>query len=604
MSARACTLVFHERMRPRPRMTVSEWADAYRIIPPGTSSEPGAWRTDRVPYLKEILDAISDPEIGHVCIRAASQIGKTEILLNTIGYYAHQDPSPILIVQANEEAMRGFSKERIAPMFAASPVLRGLLDSSERSASNTIMLRQFPGGMLACAGAGSAASLASRAIRVVLADELDRWPATTGNEGDPFMQAVQRTTNYPDSKIIAVSSPNLESTSKISRLYEDSDQREYEVPCPRCDTYQPLVWSGVNYKRDGAIDLDDIHYVCAHCAGRIEEREKQDMIAAGAWAARNPGHEKRGYWISAVYSPWRTWRQLAVQWIAACEDRDAHGKQEFKNLRLGEPWREWVARISVESLEKNREDYAGVPDGALLLTAGVDTQDNRLEVEVVGWNGGRESWGIEYAVIAGDTSLPETWERLDEFLQRKWLRPDGRPLSLACVFVDSGGHRTTEVYRFCAPRQFRNVYASKGRPGAGTPLVGKSSTSNQLRINLFPVGADAGKEAVFSRLALPTPGPGYCHFPFAGGYDDEFFKGLISEEPRTTKKRDGHTVRMWTKTRPRNEPLDIRVLATAAMECMTVNWDELAAEELRTRGGGPGAPVVPLRRRVLHRGVE
>jgi phage terminase large subunit GpA-like protein len=594
-------------MRPRPRISVSEWADRYRIVPPGTSPEPGPWRTDRVPYLREILDAASDPDIEMVCVMAASQVGKSEVLLAVIGYFAHQDPAPIMLVQATEDATKGFSKERIAPMFAASPALHGLLDDSERSTTNTVMLRQFPGGLLACAWAGSAASLASRPIRVVLGDELDRWPDTTGRDGDPWAQAKQRTSNFFNRKIFSVSTPTVEGVSAISRQYDDSDQRRYHVPCPRCGVMQVLEWSGVIYKRGDVIDLDDVHYRCAHCGGRIEEREKPAMIAAGEWVADEPERRTRGYHISALCSPWVRWRDLAAEWIKATTERDKRGLQEFVNLRLGEPWTEESERITVEALEKNRENYEGVvvPDGVLLLTAGVDVQDNRFEVEVVGWGVGRESWGIEYHVIAGDTSLDEPWHRLDEFLARVWLRPDERPARLACVCIDSGGHRTTEVYKFCQTRIARNIFAIKGRAGEGLPIVGKPTTTNQLRIPLYPVGADAGKDVLYSRLALDTAGPGYCHFPIGRGYDDEFFKGLVSEK-RVPRIRQGRRTMQWKQIRARNEPLDVRVYATAAMEILIPDFAALAALEEQVRSSAPSAVQQrpAARRRVLSRGVS
>jgi len=488
-------------------------------------------------------------------------------------------------------------------MFATSPALRGRLSEGARDPNNTIMLRQFPGGILACAWAGSAASLASRPIRVVLGDELDRWPDSTGRDGDPWAQATQRASNFHNRKILAVSTPTIESFSAIARLYEDSDQRRYHVPCPRCGIYQVLEWSGVIYKNAaGDVDLDQVHYRCAECKDRIEEREKPEMLAAGEWKSERE-HQHRGYQISALYSPWVHWRELVAEWLKAHADRNKRGLQEFVNLRLGETWTEQGERITVEALEKNREEYlAEVPDGVLLLTAGVDVQDNRLEAEVLGWGLGRESWGVEYIVIAGDTSLDATWQRLDMFLQKTWARIDGRRIGVCCTFIDSGGHRTQEVYSFCAARAARNIFASKGYAGTGRPIAGKP-TQNSARANLFPVGADTGKEAVYSRLALESAGPGYCHFPMANGYDDEFYKGLLSERRIV---RGGRHV--WEKIRARNEPLDIRVLATAAVEALTVDLAALAAIEEKERAaaaeGTKIAPPPQARRRVLSKGVE
>lgn len=599
---------FAEAFTPRPRLSVSEWADRHRHVAEGTGPEPGPWRTSRALYLREPMDAVSDPAVERVVIQAGSQLGKSELLLNLIGFYADADPSPILLVQPTEIAMQAFSKERIEPTFRATPALRGKLSSSLRDKDNTILLKQFPGGYLACAWATSAVSLASRPIRIVLLDEVDRYPDSLGRDGDPIAQAVQRTSNFHNRKIIAVSTPTIDGISKIATAYDDTDQRHFYVPCPRCGAHQVLAWEGVVYKNAaGEVDLADVHYRCEHCKGRIEERDRPWMLARGEWKPDNPGHPHRGYQISALYSPWVRWRELAVEWVRANAARDKQGLQEFVNLRLGETWTEEGDRISVEALEKNREAYeADVPDGVLLLTAGVDVQDNRLEAEILGWGVGRESWGVRYAILPGDTSTPDPWRRLDELLARTWARADGSTMALWCACVDSGGHRTDEVYAFCRDRTVRNVFAIKGRAGAGIPIAGKP-TLNKFRAPLCPVGVDTGKEALFSRLALATPGPGYCHFPSAreAGYDDTYFRGLVSEQ-RRSKMRGGRRVLTWVQTYARNEPLDVRVYATAAMEMCSVDFDALARADEARRAMTPAAarPTAPVRRRVLSRGVE
>jgi phage terminase large subunit GpA-like protein len=597
----------------RPHLTVSEWADAHRVIPRGTSPEPGPWRTSRVPYLREPMDAISDPAVERLVVQAGSQVAKSELLLNAIGYYASQDPSAMLLIQSTEGAATAFSKERLEPTFRESPSLRGKLSEHQRDPSNTVYLRQFPGGYLAMAWATSSASLASRPIRVVLGDELDRWPDAIGRDGDPWEQARQRTANFHNRKIVAVSTPTIEGQSRIERLYEDTDQRRLWVPCPRCGAYQVLEWSDVIYKNAaGDVDLPGTHYRCAHCKGRIEERDRPELLEACEWRADNPGHAYRGYQLSGLYSPWVRWSELAAEWVKANRDRDKRGLQEFVNLRLGETWSEAGDEITVEALEKNREEYeAEIPDGVLLLVAGVDVQDNRLEVEVVGWGASKESWGIHYAILPGDTSTPAPWLALDALLARTWSRPDESKVPLWCACVDSGGHRTDEVYAFCRDRTARNVFAIKGYAGDGRPIVGKP-TLNKLGANLFAVGVDGAKGVLYSRLMLALPGPGACHFPVARetGYDAEYFKGLVSER-RKAKVRAGRRVLGWVQTYARNEPLDCRVYATAAMELVvsTNGGDaylaQLAAAE-ENRRGSPAPATAPFRaprRRVYSRGI-
>lgn len=604
---------FFAGLFPRTRMTASEWADRYRVIPDGTSVADGQWKTSRTPYVREPLDAISDPSVEQVVCMWASQLGKTDgILLNAIGYFAAQDPSPILLVEPTEDMATAFSKERLGPTFRASPALQGKISESKRDSSNTIFHKQFPGGYLAMAWATSAVSLASRPIRILLGDEVDKWADSIGRDGDPWPQAVQRAATFYNRKIIAVSTPDISGRSRIEKLFLDSDQRRLWVPCPHCGADQVLRWEGVRYKNaEGEHDLEHVYYRCEHCEGRILEHHKIEMLAACRWVPENPGHPTRGYQLSALYSPFVKWRELAAKWIKVTQDRDRRGLQEFVNLCLGEPWDEGGGEVHAEDLEKNREDYeADVPPGALLLTAGVDVQDNRLEVEILGWGLGRESCGVHYAILPGDTSTPGPWAALDQLLQRQWLRPGGRGVSLGCVCIDSGGHRTDEVYAFCRARVARNVFPVKGRAGVGHPIAGKP-TLNKLQAPLYHVGVDTAKEAIMSRLALPDPGPGYCHFPreAAHGYDGEYFRGLVSEKRRMKKRGDGRMAPIWVQTYKRNEPLDCRNYATAAMEILLITtpdlFSQLAEREAAwAKGTPPTPPRPPPGRRVLSRGIE
>lgn len=584
----------------RPPITVSQWADAYRIVPAGLSPEPGPWRTSRVPYIAEPMDAVNDPHVRNVYIMASSQVAKSECLLNIAGYFAHYSPSPILIVQPNQEVARNFSKERVKKMFDASPELRGLL--SESVEDHTMFSYHIPGGLVAFAWARSAASLASRAIRVLLSDEIDKWPESTGTDGNPYAQAKQRLANFSNAKNVAVSTPGVKGSSTIERLFMSGDRRRYHVACGRCGAFQVLRWSGVVYKNAaGEVDLGNVHYRCSHCAGRIDESEKKSLLAGGHWASDPRGADEpppepktRSYAISTIYSPWVPWADLVSEWIAAQQDK-ATLLQPFINLKLGETWEESSTKLTVEELEKNRERYdSEVPPGVLLLTAGVDVQDNRLEVEVVGWGAGKESWGISYVVIPGDTLTTTPWDDLDRLLQRQWKAATGAAHIVVCACVDSG-HRADEVYEFCRPRHSRRIFAVKGSSDATHALVSdKPSQTNSGRVNLYAVGSSYGKGVVYSRLKLEKPGPGYCHWPIGKGYDDEYFKQLTSE------KRVGKS---WIKTRDRNEALDIRVYATAAMEIVNPDFAALAAEQARGNVPTLAQPQAP-KRRVLSRGVQ
>lgn len=598
---------------PRPSLSVSEWADRYRMIPSGTSPEAGCWRTSRAPYLREPMDAISDPSVEIVIGVFSSQAGKTEgFVLNPIGYFAHQDPSSILLVGPNEGVLMSFAKERLGPMFEQSPALRGLFSSSLRDKDNTIALKKFPGGYLATAWSTSAATLASRPIRILIGDEIDRWEESTGKDGDPLIQAIQRTRNFTATrKIILVSSPT-DDTSSILRLYDDTDQRHLHVPCLKCGAFQVLAWSGIVYKRDNVIHLDGTHYVCAHCSQEIQERERPEMLEACQWVADNPDYQhdpdrqRRGYQLSALYSPWVKWRSLAAEWTKVWAERDKHGQKEFVNLQLAERWTVAGGKgIAPEALDKNCEDYgAEVPPGVLILTAGVDTQDNRLECEVVGWGEGKESWGIQYFILPGNTldlGPKGPWARLDEILQRNWTRADGTKFALWAVCIDSRGHRTDEVYEFCRLRHGRNIFAIYGVEGEDKPIAGKP-TLTKFRSPKYPIGVDKAKNDTYSRLELPEPGPGYCHFPVdvplapPRGYDREFFRGLTSERKQPKGPRGAL---VWVQKYARNEPLDCRNYATAAMELLNPDFAALAAA-----AAAPVPPTTqPAKRRVHSQGV-
>ncbi len=611
-------------LQPRPRLSVSEWSDAYRVIPAGTSPEHGQWHTDRTPYLRGILDSVNEPGVDTVALMMASQMGKTEFLLCLLGYYVDQDPAPILLVQPTIEAVESFSKERIEPGFRASPTLRNKLESgkddrgSSRKSSQTIRLKMFPGGYIAMAGSNAPAGLASRPIRIVLCDEIDRFAESSGTEGDPIALAFQRTSNFEHNrKRILVSTPTIDGMSKIQDWHAQGDQRQFHVPCPHCGSLQVLQWERLTYKdAEGKRDLEHVHYLCEHCRGRIEEHHKPGMLAAGEWIAQVPGGANGSGKVvsfgdlSALYSPWVKWRTLVEEWTKAHDNRDRKGLQEFVNLRLGQPFVEHQQTIAVEYLERRREYYdAEVPEGVLLLTAGVDVQDDRLEMEVVGWGVGKESWGIQYFIAMGSPGDAAVWQLLDTYLAQTWQATDGRRMGISCTCVDSGGHYTSEVYQFCRAREARYIWAIKGgKDGPGQPAVGKPTRNNRFNAALFTLGVHDLKGILMSRLMIDSPGPGHCHFPREPerGYGPKFFDGLLSEK-HIVVQRGGVKKHTWKKIHDRNEPLDCRVYGTAALEMLNVNLEQLAE---RIRAASMGVQPAAARsgaqrgRRVLSRGVS
>ena len=561
---------------PPPDLTVSQWADAERRISPEASAEPGSWRTGRAEYQREVMDAVSDPQVERVIMMTAAQIGKTEILLNVIGYFVDQEPSPILLLDPTLEMGQAFSKDRLAPMIRDTPALQGRIkDPRSRDSGNTLLHKTFPGGHITISGANSPASLASRPVRVLLCDEVDRYPVSAGTEGDPLSLAMKRTQNFWNRRVVWVSTPTLLGVSRIEKAYNNSSQEEWCVPCPVCGEYQPYEWERVVWK-----DVSEPLMQCRKCGGRSGELDWKAGQERGVWTARNPAERRaRGFHMNAFASPWATWTGIVDQYQEAYRG----GEEELKvwwNTVLGLPWENQSGTIEVEAMEDHREEYgAQLPDGVLVLTCGVDTQDDRLEAEVVGWGVGKESWGIEYRIFYGDPGQKEVWEALDDFLSQLWSYADGSRLGLSCACIDSAGHFTDEVYRFCKPRARRNIFPIVGRGREGMPSVGKPSRNNRRHVALFPLGVTTIKGALFSRLKVERPGPGYCHFPLEPktghrGYDSVYFKGLLSERMVVKRVRGRDTITWEPRSAGiRNEPLDARVYASGALDIFNPNLE-------------------------------
>lgn len=569
-----------------PEISVAEWADRERRLSQESSVEPGRWVTDRAPYQRGIMDAISDPRQQDVVIMSAAQVGKSEILNNTLGMYIDIDPCPMMMVQPTIDDAEDYSKDRIAPMIRDTPCLSvKVKDPRSRDSGNTLRHKKFPGGQLFLGGANSPSGLASKPIRLLLLDEIDRYPTSAGSEGDPVLLARKRTQNFWNRKIVQVSTPTIKGISRIEKLYEASTMEQWHVPCPKCGEASPIAWENFDHK-----DLEDVRLKCPACGRYSGEQEWKSVQSRGRWVARRE-HHVRGFHINAFSSPWTSWRDLVFSYQEAKKDGD-DAMKVWWNTVLGLPWEDPGNAIEVENLETHREEYVSeIPEGVLVLTCGVDTQDDRLEAEVVGWGPRKESWGIYYRVFYGDPGQSFVWEALDEFLLSLWRYADGEQIGVSCTCIDSGGHYTDEVYKFVKPRERRNVFAVKGSSVHGRPGVGKPSRANRRRVALFSLGVDALKGSLFSRLKVEVPGPGYCHWPKElktnhRGYDQPYFKGLVSEK-MVIRRVNGRMKMEWAKRHVgvRNEPLDVRVYATAALEILNPDLDRRRERRVVKRKG-------------------
>lgn len=535
------------------------------------------------------MDAINDPLIERVIAIWASQTGKSADLLNIIGYVAHHDQGPILMLQPTLEMAESFSKERIAPMIRETPALSPLFgDPRAKDSGNTLLHKQFPGGYLALAGANSPASLAARPIRFLLCDEVDRYPVSAGTEGDPLKLAAARTRTYWNHKIIETSTPTIKGASRIEADYEKSDKRRYFMPCPHCGESIAFEWGNLKWPSphsDKTLTThkpDDAYYVCPRNGCEILEADKPAMLAAGEWIATAESIDGKtaGFHLNALYSPWMTWPDVVRAWL------DSQGSVEqlktFVNTILAETFELQGDGVEADIFSDRQMDYpegADAPRGVLVVTAGIDVQDNRIEAMAWGWAPGEESWALDHRIFAGKPSEMTVWAELEEWLAGSYLREDRVALKIRRAMIDSGGHHTKETYAFAKRMQRRHVYACVGRAnngGTSKPLLSRPTTGNDAGVLLYTVGVDTAKENFYGRLKIDQEGAGFCHFPRPTGdrftwADAEFFAQLTSEH-LVTKFRAGVAQKVWMKRRERNEALDMRVYAMAALEHLRPNF--------------------------------
>lgn len=580
--------------KPPEKLTLDEWSDKYRRLSPESSAEAGPWRTDRTPYLREPMRAFTDPKVKNIVMVAASQVGKSEFELNAIGYIIDQAPGSVMYVQPNLDAARKFSRLRISPMIRDSKVLkRKVHNVKSRSSGNTILQKSFPGGMLTITGSESPSALASTPARYIIGDERDRWAKSAGTEGDPWELLKARQATFYNAKSIEVSTPTIKGDSPIETSFLLGTQERWCHQCPECGEFTNIVWDKIRFNSSSKIinhkkfyDVSDIGFSCPHCGCVSSEEVMRKQPAK--WIAENPEayeHGVRSFWLNAFASPWTPWEKVIRSFLEAKDDPAK--LQVVFNTLLGELWEDRGDLMEEDEMLSRREDYeAELPEGVLVLTCGVDTQNDRLEYEVVGHGFFKETWGIYKGFILGRPDTPEVWRKLDEVIDRTYRFKDGKGLKIRMTFIDSGGHFTQEVYEQCRIRQTKNVFAIKGKGGENVPYITTKPSKVVINGNsnrmawLYILGVDAGKAAIMSNLKVETPGPSFCHFPRGEerGYDTNFFNGLLSEKLVFSKTKTGNRY-VWEKIpgHQRNEPLDCRNYANAAFKVLNPDLDKVFA---------------------------
>jgi len=514
-----------------------------------------------------MMDALNDRDIESIVIMSSAQVGKTEILLNILGYHIAHDPAPMLVVMPTLEMARAFSTQRLSKMITASDALKGKVkDSKSRDSGNTILSKSFGGGFVVISGSNSPASLSSRPCRIVLLDEVDRYQPTP--EGDPVDLARKRTATFWNRKIIMTSTPTIDGMSRIQDAWNTSDQRKYHVPCPHCKTYQHLEWSNIKWSED----LKNVNYVCKGCGVLIDESDKPYMIQNGKWVQEGNKSNVAGFHLNELYSSWRTWKEVVESFLIAKNNPEQ--LRVWVNTSLGECFAEKGEEIESDGLLNRRENYDAdsIPEKVLVLSCGVDCQSDRLEAQVVGWSADNQIYVIDYKIIWGDPNQLEVWQELDDYLLSNFTKENNQQIKIAITCIDSG-YATQSVYGFVKQRQGRRVFAVKGQSVSGKPIANRPTQSGKQRVSLYPIGTDTAKDTLFSWLNVEEEDSGgYIHFPAT--VDEEYFKQLTAEK-RIVKFYRGQKKLVWKQTRERNEALDNFVYALAGYYILSPNMNKI-----------------------------
>lgn len=592
---------FAAGLKPTEDMNLWEWADSYRFLPSESSDDAGPWSTNRVPYMREVMYEMSPASPAPiVCFMKGSQIGYTEVLINLLLYHVHKKPKSCLHVQPTIEMGRRFSKQRLGPSVRDMPIVRMLMEAGTKTknSGDTILQKDYKGGTIIVGGANSAASLSSMPMPIVECDEVDRWPDDVDGEGDPLWLLIRRTTNFRSRKVIIGGTPTIKDMSRIEFWFENSDQRYYYIPCPACGEYQKIDWDNICWD-EGKPETASLK--CVSCKYKIEEYNKTWMLENGEWRRENPDSNDVGFHLSALYSPlgWYSWAQAVDDYLKS--HSDTNKRKVWINTVKGETYEETESAIDGHWLTTRLEKYnAPVPRSAFILTAGVDTQTDRLECTVVGWGVDWESWVIEHRVFYGDTKQKAVYNDLDVYLQTQFQHENGDFMNIACIFQDAMGTATDEVYEFCKLRSWRRVYACQGVHGPGRPTIATAKKSSKRGQYIFRIGVDGAKEGLYKRLLLAEHGPGYVHLPDT--VNEDYCKQLVSEK-KEKRKVSGRHVFIWTLDKgKRNEALDCYVYAYAACKLLNPNFKQLA--ETGTVINADFTKARKKRRTIISEGVK
>lgn len=568
-----------------------------------SAAQSGKYRSSFAPYQRGPMEDATDPTVQSVDGMFASQLGKTTIVENLIGFFIAVDPAPILLVQPTIDLAESFSKERLVPMIRDTPALKDKVkDARARDSGNTLAMKSFPGGNIVMVGANAPAGLAGRPRRIVLEDEIDRFPPSAGSEGDPCALAERRTESFWNAVVYRWSSPTRKGFSRIETAFELTDKRRWFCPCPKCSSWQTLKWCQVKWP-EGPDGPEKAFYECENknCQAHLSDTQRRAMVKAGEWRPTAPFTGKRGYHLNGIASPFKhksAFKSRLHQMVCGFLDAKHGGAQKLQawtNTFLAETYEEEVDRIDHAPLLERGEGYShnNLPEEIVVVIAGVDVQGDRLEVETVGIGPDDETWGIEAERFYGDTEQDEVWQDLANFLGKKYERDDGAVLSISATAIDMR-HKGQKVRNFLRQCGLPRVYPVVG-VGANQPLLVTTRFNKFHRIRTYAVNTKMAKDTLFARLRIEDKGPRYCHFPKGHGYTQEYFEQLTAEVLKTSFKY-GFPVQHYEKVRDRNEALDRRVYVLAALDILKPNFlainKTLAKQPIRVNPAVTAADVV------------
>jgi phage terminase large subunit GpA-like protein len=575
-------------LKPRPRLNIHQWANEYRFLAKGVSAKSKfgdtKYSTSYAPHQIKPQESCTDPTVQVTVLDMASQVGgKTEILLNVIGYHMHWQPTNIVVMYPTIDSAEKFSKKKLSPCINATPSLSGIVSPSRtRDSGNTILVKDFLGGSVFLVGANSPPSLRGASGEVLIADEIDAYDAEAGTEGDPLELLWKRGESYPDCVKVVGSTPTIEGMSRIDGLMKETDYQMWFMPCPRCSTSQVFMWSHVQWPKNSP---ELAFYECDKCNAQLTDGDRLWMYYHGDWKPTMPFKGKRGFHLSGIYAPWPHQKgfrsrlhQMADESIRAAKKPTT--LKVWINTFLCETWKLKTETVEAGEVASRCELYPAtpLPEKVLCVVGAADVQADRIEAQIVGCGENNEIWALQYSVFMGDTDSAPVWQALDQFINQRFAHLSGASLPVACFLVDMG-FRPKQVVKFTKARQGNRVYACAGSKTAWPTWLVKRPTKSTIRqATKFEISGDVAKEIIYHRLInIKSAGPGFIHFPIGLGFDDEYFRQLSAEKLVTEIDENGiSTKKVWKKQRDRNEALDIMVYTLGAIEVLNPNWKALA----------------------------